>query len=325
MDWLTFALLASVFLFGFSLVGLVFQGVQDSRFAEKRTVKRRLLYMSAGGSHGKEKLSLYTKGAEADAGPLGRFLLTLPRVHALDRLLIQAKTRLTATAFVLLTLGLGLAGLLLGLRFLPQPGAAVPLAFGLAALPYLKLASAARAALRHFEEQLPEALDLLGRGMRSGHALTSAMAMVSEEMGDPIATEFGATVDQINFGLSPEEALENLCERVPSADLRFFTITVLVHKETGGNIAEVFDKISRLIRERLQFKNQVKAMTAEGRLSGVVLLLLPVALFAFLYLQNYEYVSLLWTERAGRILLGVAVTMQVTGWFVMRRMTQIEV
>ncbi|MBI5441583.1 MAG: type II secretion system F family protein [Deltaproteobacteria bacterium] len=325
MDALSLGFLAIVFVFAASLAALALQTLRGSRFAEKRAVRRRLGDVAKGGSRTQARLTVAKDGSGAKAGTFGDALLRIPGLQCLNRFLLRSKTRLNTTTFILLSLALGIIGLMGGLRLLPQPGAAVVLGAAFGALPYVKLKANARALLRRVEEQLPETLDLMARGMRSGHALTSAMAMVAEEMADPVAGEFGATVDQINFGLSPEEALENLCDRVPSADLRFFAITVLVHKETGGNIADVFEKISQLIRQRLQFRNQVKAMTAEGRYSALVLLLLPVALFAFLYVQNFDYVSVLWQERAGRILLITGICMQFVGWLVMKRMVRIEV
>jgi tight adherence protein B len=148
--------------------------------------------------------------------------------------------------------------------------------------------------------------------------------MVSSEMEPPISAEFGAAVDEINLGLTFQEAFENLCERVPSTDLRFFAISVIIQRETGGNVAEILDSISRLIRERIQFKRQVKALTAEGRLSAMVLVGLPIALFIYIFFVNHSYLSLLWTDTMGQYMLVGAVLLQILGAFIIKKIVTIE-
>ena len=151
------------------------------------------------------------------------------------------------------------------------------------------------------------------------------MEMVANEMDDPIKSEFGAAVVDINLGLSVREAFDNLCERVASMDLRFFAIAVLIQRETGGSLAKTLDNISSLIRQRLRFKRKVKALTAESRISAIILVLLPIAMFAYLYFINYDYLSLLWTERIGVIMLSTAAALQVVGMILMKKMVNIDV
>ena len=176
-----------------------------------------------------------------------------------------------------------------------------------------------------FNEQLPEALDLLSRAVRSGNSLTAGLAMIGEELEAPISPEFAATVDEINLGLTMNEAMENLCERVPLSDLRFFTIAVLVQKETGGNIGEILDNISRLIRERIQFKRQVRALTAEGRYSAGILISLPILMFCYIYFTNYEYMSIMLEEKMGHYMLFGAAIMQIIGSIMIKRIVTIDI
>ena len=276
MDLLTFLLLGAIFLFVVSLVGVLYLAWSNSRVSEKRAVRKRLLYISAGGRHGREKLDLYKNSALGQANPWERWVLNLPRIRSLDRKILRSNLPLNATTFILFSLGLGAICLLAGLRIFPAAGGAV--AFGLLGLllPYLWLGLLERKALARFEEQLPETLDLLGRALRSGHALSSGFEIVVEDMTDPIRSEFAAMVGEIHLGLSMKEALENFCDRVPSRDLRFFAISIMIQKETGGNLAEIMDKISSLIRQRVQFRRTVDGLTAEGRLSAFILLLVPV-------------------------------------------------
>jgi tight adherence protein B len=240
-------------------------------------------------------------------------------------MLLKSGAPLNATTFILASIALGGVGLLIGLKYLPQVLAAVVLGLLLLFLPLLLLKMAENAYYNKFQEQLPEALDLLGRAVRSGHAISSGLEMISQEMEAPIKTEFAAAVDEVNLGLTLKEALDNLCERVPSMDMRFFAIAILLQKETGGNIAEILDNISRLLRERVQFARQVKALTAEGRYSAGVLISLPPLMFLYIYFMNYEYLSTLWTEEIGHYMLFGAIVMQIIGAWVIKRIVTIEI
>ena len=324
MNLLDILLMATVFLFVFCLVMVFYLGWTESKLAEKQAIKKRLLYISAGGKHGQDKIKNYRDKVLRDVGGFEQLALKMPRISKLDRMLLKTTLPLNTTTFLVLTVALGLIGLLLGLKLLPHVLMAVLAGLILAALPfgYLKLAEYSYYA--KFQEQLPEALDLLARALRSGHALTSGLDMVATEMMDPIRSEFGATVDEINLGLTFQDAFENLCERVPSTDLRFFAISLLIQRETGGNVAEILDNISRLIRERIQFRRQVRALTAEGRLSAMVLIGLPIVLFIYIYFVNNEYISLLWQEQLGQYMLLGAVVLQIIGAFVIRRIVDVE-
>jgi tight adherence protein B len=325
MDLLTIFLFVAVFVFTVAIVEMIYLAWAESRFAEKRTVKKRLLYISAGGKHGKEKLSKYRDTVLKDVGAYERFILNLPRLSDLDKLLIKAKLPFNASLFIVLSFALGALGVLTGLRFLPNIFATVILAITFLIVPFVFLKISEKVYFTKFNEQLPEALDLIARAVRSGNALTAGIAMVGEELDDPISSEFTATVDEINLGLTMNEAMENLCERVPLSDLRFFAIAILVQKETGGNIGEILDNISRLIRERIQFQRQVRALTAEGRYSAGVLIALPIFMFIYIYLTNYEYISIMWQEEMGHYMLFAAVILQIIGSYMIKRIVTIEI
>lgn len=325
MEQLNLLLLTAIFIFTAAMVVVVYLGWSESHFAEKRRIKRRLFYISAGGKHGKEKLVKYRDSVLKDIGAYERFLFSLPRWGSLDGLLVKSGLPINATIFAVASIAFGLIGLLLGYRFLDQLFPAIALGILCLVFPYLVLKLVEKRYYAKFNEQLPEALDLLARAMRSGHALTSGLEMISKELPDPIRSEFSATVDEINLGLTFKEAMDNLCERVPIVDLRYFAIAVLVQKETGGNVAEILDNISRLIRERVQFHRQVKALTAEGRYSAIVLIGLPIFMFVYIYFVNYEYLSLLWTEEIGHYMLYGAVIMQLIGAYLIKRIVTIEV
>ncbi len=324
MDLLTVLFSVAAFLFAASLIAYLYLAWADSHFSQRQVIRRRLLNLSAGGMHGQEKFSLFKERTLREASPIVRLFYQFPRISRLDRVLIRSKTSLNAGTFLLLSLSLGILGAVLGIKLLPQPYAVGVLGSGLAVLPYLLLKRAERKARQEFYEQLPEALDLMARAIRTGHALNSAMELTAEEMPDPIMSEFAEVVDEVKFGITLEDALENMCHRMPLTDLRFFAITVVIQKETGGNIAQIFDNLATLIRERLQFKRQIWALTGEGRMSAIILLMLPVVMFCYLYFVNYKYVSVLWTDSFGQILLIGAVAAQFVGYFVMRRMVDVQ-
>jgi tight adherence protein B len=319
------SLYIAVFIFTVAIIQVVYLAWAESRFIEKRKVKKRLLYISAGGKHGQERLNRYRKGILKEIGAFERFIFNIPRLSDLDKLLIKIKVSISATLFILISVTLGVIGFGFGYLYLPQRLIAIALGLVCMLVPYAFLKLAEKAYYTKFNNQLPEALDLLSRAVRSGSALSAGLGMIGEEIEDPIRSEFAATVDEINLGLTMDEALENLCERVPIPDLRFFSIAMLVQKETGGNIGEILDNISRLIRERIAFKDHVAALTAEGRLSGVVLIGLPIFMFVYMYLTNYGYLSMLWTEKLGHYMLFGAIILQIIGAYVIKRIVDIDI
>ncbi|WP_432821178.1 type II secretion system F family protein [Trichloromonas sp.] len=324
MDLLRVLFLGAVFLFATSLIGMLFLAVTESRYAKKRTIRKRLLYMSAGGGYNKETFSIYKRELLKNAGFFERLAYSFPRLASLDRMLIRAGIALNASTFIFVSLALAAMGACAAQIYMNQPEAPIAIGLFLLVLPSLYLRHRQARVLAQFQEQFPEALDFLARALRSGHALTGGFEMVAKEMDDPLKTEFAVTVDEINLGLSFNEALEHLCTRIPSRDLRFFAITIQIQKETGGNIAEILDNISTLIRERVKFHRLVNTLTAEGRLSAIILLLLPITMGLYLYLTNYEYISLLWSEQMGMIMIVAASIGMIFGALVMKKIVAVE-
>ena len=195
----------------------------------------------------------------------------------------------------------------------------------LAILPIIWLLMRRKRRLRKFAAQLPEALELVARALRAGHSLAAGMNLVASEMSPPISVEFNRTFEEQNLGIPMEEALESLTMRVPNLDLKFFSTAVILQRQTGGDLAEILDKIGHLIRERFQIWGQVQALTGEGRLSGIVLLALPPALFAVVYHMNPDYLMLLFTDDMGKKMLVGGVLMQLLGALVIRKIVNIRV
>jgi tight adherence protein B len=195
----------------------------------------------------------------------------------------------------------------------------------LATLPIIWLLMRRKRRLKKFAAQLPEALELIARALRAGHSLAAGMNLVAHEMSAPIAVEFGRTFEEQNLGIPLEEALDNLTQRVPNLDLKFFATAIILQRQTGGDLAEILDKIGHLVRERFQIWGQVQALTGEGRLSGIVLLALPPALFAVVYRMNPDYLMLLFTDEMGKKMLVGGLVMQLLGALAIRKIVNIRV
>lgn len=178
--------------------------------------------------------------------------------------------------------------------------------------------------MEKFEKQLPEALDLIARSLKAGHAFTSGMKLTADQFEDPMGSEFEKTIDEINFGVEISEALKNLGQRIDCPDLQFFVVSVILQRDTGGNLAEIMENIARVIRERFKFQNHVRALAAEGKLSGGILVALPIFLFIVLYIINPEYITLLLTNSVGNILLGIGSFMMLIGIFVIKKLIKIK-
>ena len=242
-----------------------------------------------------------------------------------SRLIEQSGIRTTPSAIALISIGAAAVlalGTALTMRqaFVPAIAAAV----GLLA-PTLFLMRARLTRLRKFEEQFPEALDLLSRSIRAGHAFQTAMGNVADELPPPVGPEFRKSFDQQNFGLPLRDALNELAERVTLLDVKFFVTAVLIQRETGGNLAEILDNLAHVVRERFKIRRQVRVHTAHGRFTGYVLLALPAFLGVALMFINPDLMQLLFQERMGQMLLGVAMVLQVIGFFWIRYVIKIEV
>ena len=192
-------------------------------------------------------------------------------------------------------------------------------------IPFMWLLNKRRQRLKKFASQLPDALELIARALRAGHALAAGMHVVAEEMPSPIAEEFGRVYDEQNLGIVIEDALRNLCDRVPNMDLRFFVTSVAIQRQTGGDLAEILDKIGYVIRERYRILGQVKALTAEGRLSGVVLIALPFVLFLVMLHIKPDYVEMLWTDPKGIKMSIFAAVLQILGAITIKKIVDIKV
>jgi tight adherence protein B len=248
-----------------------------------------------------------------------------PNFPSLQKIFMQADCHIKPSTLFGLGAALGVLAVT-GAWLAGVPAVLVPLA-GLVmfAIPWIWLLNKRRVRFKKFASQLPDALELVARALRAGHSLAAGMHVVAEEMPPPIAEEFGRVYEEQNLGISVEDSMKAMCERVPNLDLRFFVTSVLIQRQTGGDLAEILDKIGYVIRERFRILGQVKALTGEGRLSGVILIALPFALFLFMLSVKPDYISLLWTDEVGIKMSIGALVMQILGALCIRKIVNIKV
>jgi tight adherence protein B len=256
---------------------------------------------------------------------LNRLLARWSWSTTLQSLLTQAGWKIKPAKLVLLSAVLSLTCFLISWSLLPSPVIATLLGASCGLCPFFLALFKRAQRFSKFQRTFPEAIDLLNRAVRAGHAFTSGLELISNEMPDPVAGEFRTTFDEHNFGLPLRDALFHLTERVPLADVRFFVTAMLVHQETGGNLAELLENLARVIRERFKILGEVRIRTAQGRLTAVILIGLPFLLLLLLRLLNPDYVMLLFTDSLGQKMLAVACTLQVIGSIVLWKVVHIEI
>jgi tight adherence protein B len=271
------------------------------------------------------QLDIVRKESLSEIPWLNDLLKKVRRLQVLRVLHQQADCQVPLGVFVLATVVLALSALLLVMSMMQTVVLALLFAVLLGATPYVYLLWRKNQRIALFERQFPEALELVSRALRAGHAFSVGLKMVGEEAADPIGKEFRQVFDQVSMGVALPQALDNMTHRVDSVDLRFFITSVLVQRETGGNLAEIIDSLAGLIRQRFELQLRVKALSAEGRLSAAVLLGLPIVVGALLFKMNPDYMGLLFTDPMGQNLATVGSIMMVVGAAVMKRMVAIKV
>jgi len=245
-------------------------------------------------------------------------------LEPLSDVLARSGLKITLGTFILASIFAALAAMAVVSRFVPSGAAMLGAGLLAAFLPYAFVKRVAAKRLAVFEEQFPEAVDLIARALRAGHALPTALQMVSDEIPAPVGTEFRLLFDQQNFGMSLPEALKAFGARIPLIDARFFVTAVLTQREMGGNLSEVLDKLSAVIRDRFKVKRQVRAVSAHGRITGAVLMALPPATAGVLFFISPTHIRLLVDDPMGVQMVVAGVTLQVIGIFWIRRILQVE-
>jgi len=263
---------------------------------------------------------------EKKAGPLPALDKVFSGTNSsLARLIEQSGVVVAPSTIILASMMLALVCSIVALALFKQPFAWPLAAVAGAMMPWLWLRHRRSSRMKRFEEQFPEALDLLSRAIRAGHAFQTAMGMCADELPAPVGAEFKKSFDQQNFGLPLKDTLHEMTERVPILDVKFFVTAVLIQRETGGNLAEILDNLSHVVRERFRIRREIRTKTAHGRFTGLVLLALPAGLGVILTILNPDHMNLLFNHQTGHMLIGVAIVMQIIGFFWIRQILDLEV
>ncbi len=289
-----------------------------------RRLERRLQDVSAPAVDDSPEQTVVKRVLQGPLPALDR-LITPGGNSWLVRLIDQSGGKATPSAIIVSALALGFIAAVPVMVLTPFPWLGFPAGLAAASIPFLWLMRLRSVRLKKFEEQFPEALDLLSRAIRAGHAFQTAMGMVADELPDPIGPEFKKTFEQQNYGLPLRDALNGMPERVPLMDVHFFVTAVLIQRDTGGNLSEILDNLAQVVRERFKILRQVRVHTAHGRMTGYVLLALPGALGIALSMLNRGHMEPLFREHMGQMMLIGAAVMQTVGYFWIKRVIKIEV
>ena len=319
--------LISAFVVGIGLVMAAYLGVTKlPEYMAQRKLQGRLEELAApideptigGGS--------LVKVSEAGPLPaLERMLSGTTRGSAMGRWIEQSGMKVSISGVLLIGVFFAVICAFAVMMLTRSPlGIPAGIAIGFA-LPFMLLKYKRTKRLRKFEEEFPEALDLIARALKAGHAFATGLKMAADELSEPVGPEFRKTFDEQNFGLPLKDALENLTLRIPILDVRFFATAVLIQRETGGNLSEILENLAHVVRERFKILRQVRVYTAHGRLTGYVLLALPAVLGVALSFINPDHMNMLFRERIGQILLMVAICMQTAGYIWIKQVIKIEV
>jgi tight adherence protein B len=318
-----------VFLFTFLVVGTLVFALWTFAGADptQERIRKRMTAVHRAEKRGDVSQSLTLVRDEMLSGvpAIHRLLLQWSWASKLQDFISQAGMAVKPGKVLLLSIVLGLATYILTAFISHFPLAALLLGTLAAASPVLFVAWKRRKRLRQFEERFPEALDLLGRAVRAGHAFTTGLEMISKESAEPIAGEFRTTFEEQNFGLPLRDALLNLSERIPLVDVRFFVTALLIQKETGGNLAEILDGLAHVIRDRFRIYRDVQVKTAQGKLTAGILIAMPIFMVFALNVLNHEYMKVLFEDPRGPYILMTAALMQLMGSMLLWKIIHFEV
>jgi tight adherence protein B len=319
-----FILGATIFIISVIIIELLSYAYRSIRSPDRAKILKRL------------RKSIYTESEQvgtdimrkrvlSEIPFLNRLLIKTPGMLKFDSLISQANAKYPIGFFILFALFLALLGFLIGTLVIKNQLAALGLFVMGGSFPFLYLIVLKRKRIEKFKRQLPEALDLMARALKAGHAFTNGMRLAADQFDDPLGPEFSEALDEINFGISVPDALRNLAKRIDCSEIRYFVVGVILQRETGGNLAELMGILSYLIREKFKFEGKVRTLSAEGRLSAIILIALPFFIAGWLQFSNPKYLATLFMDPIGKVMIFGAVLMMIFGIFVMKKMVTIEV
>jgi tight adherence protein B len=304
----------------------------DQRSAQARLLRERLASVQeAAARQPSEELALLRDEMLSKIPAIDNLLRRSSRISNLQPFLEQANLKIRAGNILMLCAisAVGLAGIgLLAAGSLPPNQALLFAAVGLVLggfLPYSYASYRRTKRFQRFEELFPEAIDTLARAVRAGHAFTTALELIANELSEPVASEFRKLFEEQKFGLPVRDALMNLAERVPLVDVKFFVTAVMLQRETGGNLAEILDNLSYVIRERFKIMRQVRVYTAQGRLTMMLLMGLPPVIVITMLMTSPAFIRPLFADPIGHFLVVAGIVLQTLGYFVIRKIIRIQV
>ncbi|HET6840920.1 MAG TPA: type II secretion system F family protein [Candidatus Angelobacter sp.] len=293
--------------------------------AQEKRLQQRLSSLSSVPGLGEENAELLKSTNYSDIPLLDVIFQRLTITKNLKTLIVQSDSKWTVGRLVAATVLVFVSAAWLPMVWLPSLTLRLVLASVLASVPYFTIRIQRDRRFRRFEVILPEALDLMTRGLRAGHSVSSTIEMVGQEVAAPVGAEFKKCFEQQNFGLPFREAIEDLARRIPIADLQFLVTAILVQKESGGNLAEVLDKAGVVIRERIRIKGELAIYTAQGKLTGWILGMLPFVMFVLLSMVNSQYTAVLIHDPLGQKLVIVGLVLMAAGFLTIRKIVDIKV
>lgn len=313
-----------IFIFSLLVIELSFYSYRTIMHPDRFEVRRRLRQSMAEENANAGK-NILKEVVFSEVPFINRILTIVPGINRLQLTINQANVQYTLGFFILFSMALGFTGYLCCSVFTKNALQSFPAAVLVGSLPLFYVQSKKKKRMGKFEKQLPEALGLIARALRAGHAFSSGMKLAAEEFGDPLGPYFEETLDEINFGVSVANALKNLAVRVDCPDMRFFVVSVILQRETGGNLAEIIEGLAHLIRERFKFRGKVRTLSAEGRLTGKILVAVPILLFIGMYLLNPKYSGPLIYDPIGKVMIGIAICLMILAGLVIKRILKLDV
>ncbi|HEX8042960.1 type II secretion system F family protein [Candidatus Deferrimicrobium sp.] len=293
--------------------------------SENVEVKKRISLLELRNLQDADVPDLLKKELLSEVPLLNQILSRVNIATRIDRRLRQADMEMKVGTFLLLSLSLFFVGIVAGWILHWPTILSIVVGIALLTIPHLIVNIKRRRRLKQFMNHFPEALEMFARSLRAGHSFTGAIQLVAQEMPDPIGPEFSKVFEEQNLGIPLRQALIGMTDRVDILDVKFFVTAILIQRETGGNLAEIIDKIAYVIRERFRIQGQLKIFTAQARLSGVILSLLPIGVAVLVGILNPEYLKPLWFEKVGRVMIAIGATLQILGMLAIRKIIRIKI
>ena len=313
-----------IFVTALIVIELLIYAVKNAKSPDRGKIRKRLrryTYVEKG----VDGSDIMRKRVLSEIPFINRLLPKIPGVQKLDNLIISSNTAYPLGFYILFAILMAALGSILGILVIKNNLLALALIPLFGCFPFLYLSFLKQKRKERLRKQLPEALELISRALKAGHAFIGGIKLIAEEFDDPIGPEFGEMLEEINYGVSTQVALKNLAKRMDCNEIKYFVVGVILQRETGGNLAELMETLAFLIRERFKFDGKVRTLSAEGKLSAVVLVCLPFSIIAYLKLTQPSYMNLLFSDPIGRVMAVVAGIMMIIGIFVMRKLVKIEV